>query len=180
MKRPTPQRIDALLSVDASTGEIRWKKSAGRVKAGDLAGGYDKNGYRRLSIDGEEVYAHQLVFFAAHGYWCGLIDHINGQRDDNRIENLRDATASENAKNRTEWRNGVKLGARRTPDGRWAARIVCDGVSYHLGVYATQEEAHEAYMRARHGSDQAAAVARKDYLSKLTLTEALQAQRIAA
>lgn len=180
MKRPTPQRIDELLSVDPSTGEIRWKKSAGRVKAGDLAGGRDKNGYRRLSIDSEVVYAHQLVFFAAHGYWCGLIDHINGKRDDNRIQNLRDATASENAKNRTEWRKGVKLGARRTPEGQWAARIVCDGISYHLGVYPTQEEAHEAYMRARNGSDQAAAVARKDYLSKLTVLEEVQAARLAA
>lgn len=180
MKRPTVTRINELLSVDALTGDIRWKKSAGRAKAGDLAGRLDKNGYRRITIDREELYAHQVVFFVSHAYWCGLIDHINGQRDDNRIENLRDATASENAKNRTEWRDGVKLGTQRTPEGRWSARITCDGVNYCLGVYATEDEAHEAYMRARHGSDQAAAAARKEYLSHLSGADQLQVMRRAA
>lgn len=180
MKRPTLQRLNELLSVDCQTGEITWRKSAGRVKAGDQAGGIDKNGYRRISVDGSEVYAHQIVFFINHGFWCGLIDHLNGVRDDNRIENLRDATASENAKNRTEWRQGVKLGARLTPSGRWSAGITCDGNYYHLGMFDTQIEAHLAYMKARKGSDDAAAIARAEFLAKLTVLEEIQAGRLAA
>lgn len=150
MKRPTPQRIDELLSVDPSTGEIRWKKSAGRVKAGDLAGGRDKNGYRRLSIDSEEVYAHQLVFFAAHGYWCGLIDHINRQGLDNRQENLRPATAAQNC-----WNSGRKRGASghrgvsKSGNG-WVVKLTVNKQMRYFGFFSDLDEAKRVADAAAH------------------------------
>lgn len=176
MKRPTRERLNELLRVDVATGSIFWIRSAGRVRAGALAGCIDKNGYRRLSVDGAEIYAHQIVFFIECGYWCAQIDHINGDRADNRIENLRDVSAAENAKNRAAWRHGVKMGTRKTPEGRWAAGIRCDGSFYHLGVFDTQDEAHAAYICARAGSDTVAAVARRKFLSKFEI----HANRLAA
>jgi hypothetical protein len=82
-----------------------------------------------------------------------MIDHINGNRADNRFENLREATNGQNrANSKTNSKHGVK-GVRLTPwvkEGgrRWEARITVDRKTKHLGCFFTKEEAHKAYQDA--------------------------------
>ena len=68
------------------------------IKYGKEVGYLDKStGYRYVEINGISYYSHRLIWFMHYGTWPkGQIDHINGIKDDNRIENLREATASEN------------------------------------------------------------------------------------
>lgn len=75
-----------------------------------------------------------------------FVDHINGNRADNRLGNLRIATKSQNGFNSRGWSKRLK-GA--FPAGkRWFARIRCDGKIQYLGCFATEQEAHAAYCKA--------------------------------
>jgi hypothetical protein len=104
---PTVEELNKLLSYEPDTGELRWKVNRGRgVKAGDRAGSLHlSTGYRRIKIEGKEFCYHQiclilgtqqpLKLFDQHGYEL-VVDHINGIKDDNRLENLTEITVSEN------------------------------------------------------------------------------------
>lgn len=168
--RPTRERIDELLNVDTETGVITWRKGRGRAGAGSVAGRLHVTGYLELQVDGVMLKAHAVVFFVAHGWWPDRIDHINGVRCDNRISNLREADAAANARNRTNWvtERGL-LGANKTSSGRWSSTISADSVSYHLGVYDSEQEAHAAYVEARDLCAIAERNARHSVLTKLRL-----------
>lgn len=193
--KPTLERVNQLFAVDLSAGKVVHKHSYAKARAGQEAGGLDKNGYRRLSIDGVGMYAHQVLFFVAYGCWPTLIDHINGQRADNRIENLRDASADANNRNRTRFVSSNLPGTRPAKSGKWISTICADGAAYHLGVYDTEQEAHEAYKLARDRVAQAELKARTEVLlalysdglvnevtrgSKPVLLAQIQADRMAA
>lgn len=125
-----------------------------------------------------------------HGRSVSAVDHINGVRDDNRLCNLRFADRATNARNRTNWTHTKLLGAHPKPGGRFAATITADGASYFLGVYATEQEAHERYCAARDACTRAEVEARKRVLEglanesrprvTLTVLEEVQASRRAA
>jgi hypothetical protein len=74
------------------------------------------------------------------------VDHINGDRADNRLGNLRVATKYQNAFNSRGW--GKRLKGAFPKGNRWFSKIWCYGVNYHLGSYATEAEAHAAYCKA--------------------------------
>lgn len=96
------ERVDALLSYDPTTGLFRWKVGGRRRVAGGIAGTVRADGYTRISIDGVQYAAHRLAWFVTHGRWpCGIIDHDNRRRSDNRISNLRDVDHVGNANNKT-------------------------------------------------------------------------------
>lgn len=129
-----------------SEGKLYWLKSRGRVKAGDEAGSYRSNGYRQVKLNGKPYKEHRVIWELHNGPIPeGLeIDHINRVRDDNRIENLRLATRSENSLN-----NGHKGVHFNTQYGDWRAKIMIQGKSHYLGSYDTEEEARAAYVKAR-------------------------------
>ena len=95
---------------DYKDGKLYWKKSY-NAYIGKEAGWINKRGYRYIEINGKAYFTHRLVFLCHHGYFPLETDHINGKRDDNRIENLREATRSENCKN-TRTRKDNKLGVK--------------------------------------------------------------------
>jgi hypothetical protein len=80
-------------------GKLVRKVSIGSSKAGSIADYKEPNGYLRVRVDGKRYAVHQVVFCMQHGYIPKMLDHINGVRDDNRIENLREADHSKNGYN---------------------------------------------------------------------------------
>lgn len=94
----TAETVRALLDYSGDTGHFRWKET------GKPAGGLQDKGYRIIEIGGTPYYAHRLAWLYTHGVWPEAdLDHINRNRDDNRIENLRDVSRSENNRNRRSW-----------------------------------------------------------------------------
>ncbi len=137
-------------------GVLRWKndhKYFKRIKAGDVVGaGSTKNGYKCTAINGKQYYQHRLVWLYVHGSWPeGSIDHINGDRTDNRIENLRPATPSQNQHNRrkTKSKQGM-TGAYKSSKGvTWYSTIMVENKKHYLGTFKTEEEAARAYAEAK-------------------------------
>lgn len=95
------QDIRSAFKYDPDTGIFTRLKSAGNVKAGSVAGSADTKGYLRIMFQGTRYKCHRLAWYFTHGTWPdGVIDHINGDKADNRIVNLRDVTNKENCLNR--------------------------------------------------------------------------------
>jgi hypothetical protein len=149
----TLERARALLVYDPADGVIRWRVSNGsRARAGSIAGAIEAGGYIRICIDGRFHRAHRLAWLLAHGAWpTRSIDHINGNKADNRLCNLRDVTANVNLQNirraRSDNRSGL-LGVARDKTG-FRAVIKVAGKQKYLGTFPTPELAHSAYLSAK-------------------------------
>jgi hypothetical protein len=136
-----------LISYDPETGQfVRLVKKHGWASNGSV----NARGYRLISVGGMRPAAHRLAWALHFGEWPkGEIDHINGDRDDNRLVNLRDANREQNGRNRMNKRpnsTGFR-GVRRNGRG-WQAQIRINGKSTGLGTYATPEKAAAAYRAA--------------------------------
>ena len=110
----------------------------------------DRYGYLSIQLDGEKMKMHRAVFAYHHGYYPETIDHINRDRADNRLENLRPASKSEQQWNK----NGARGYSRK--GNRWVARIKVKSKCINLGSYETEGEARCAYLSAKirlHNSD---------------------------
>jgi hypothetical protein len=144
----TQEYLKNHLDYDTKTGIFTWTCSQ-RLK-GKVAGTLHHLGYIHIIINSKIYMAHRLAWFYVYGDWPKYeIDHINGIKTDNKIENLRDVTKRENQLNRKCHRNGVLQGAscdKRTK--RWQAKIRIDGKKTHIGMFDTQQEAHLAFMKA--------------------------------
>lgn len=149
MKAIDPE-LREFIRYDSETGKLFWAKPRRGVTVGSEAGCLNDRGYRRIMVKGACVKAHRLAWFLFHDEEpAGELDHINGDRDDNRIENLRVVTSRENNQNRSAHRNGRLLGATFHRHARkWHAQIRVGDTHKHLGYFETELEAHEAYMRA--------------------------------
>jgi len=96
----TQKRLKELFSYNPETGDFtRTKTRSHNARKGDVAGSNDGAGYIRISIDKAHYRAHRLAWLYVHGKWPNEIDHINHNRSDNRIINLREVVRHENAKN---------------------------------------------------------------------------------
>ena len=109
-------------------GELFYKKSPykSHVKAGDVAGNVSKYGYKRIFVDGKEMMTHRAIFLMHHGYLPRVVDHINGNKLDNRIENLRSSCFQTNQYNRKKNNNnksGCKNVSYSTKDKVWVIHI---------------------------------------------------------
>lgn len=131
---------------------LGWKCDLdGRVYGnfGQRVGYKDKDGYLRSTHDWEgktlKVSLHQFVYWYFHGRTAEMIDHINGVRTDNRIENLREVTPSQNNFNRSDVR-GYRY---RTRDKKYHAQICVNGMQHNLGRFDTEYEARMAYLEAK-------------------------------
>jgi hypothetical protein len=128
-----------------------------RRRLGKYGDTYLNNGYRRLFIATKkhrsEIFsAHRIAFLLCHGFCPEIIDHINGDRTDNRIENLRPSSVSENSKNRRMNKNNRygHTGIRRTRNGkRWVVQLNIAKKQTHLGTFDTLEDAIKCYESAK-------------------------------
>jgi hypothetical protein len=146
----TAEHLRELLEYDPVTGNFVWKVRHERVLAGAIAGGISSKGYRKIKIDGRAYSAHRLAWLYVYGEWpADQIDHINRQKADNRIANLRPATNAQNQANRLrrcDNNSGYRGVGHR--GGRWQACIQLDGRNTCLGTFGTPEEASAAYHAA--------------------------------
>jgi hypothetical protein len=149
--RLTSGRLRELLDYDPATGEFRWRKRmCSSIKPGDIAGGLNREGYLKITVNGRQYPAHHLAWLHMKGTWCSLvIDHRDGNRSNNRWDNLRSASRSQSNANRGLNRNnkcGLKGVSRYR--GRWRSTIRKDWRTQHLGIFLTPQEAHAAYAKA--------------------------------
>lgn len=115
-KNMNKELIEEYLQYDSESGLLFWIKKPSkqcRMKIGDTAGSKNASGYITLTLKGEQYQAHRVAYLLEYGELKDegyVIDHINGNRSDNRKENLREVTYSENAKNtHKDWKeiNGI-------------------------------------------------------------------------
>lgn len=156
---------DSLASFDEVKAALRYEPETGlffhlrshplnRHKAGDRAGSINATrGYVRLMVNKKAMQAHRAAWLLVHGSWpVGEIDHINCDRADNRISNLREVTRSMNAQNkRSAYKNKAEpLGVCfNKKANKFQASIYFNKKLKHLGLFATAEKAHAAYVEAK-------------------------------
>lgn len=142
------QHLRDVLDYDAATGVFTRKVRVGRnTLVGERAGGPHHDGYRQISLQNRQFGEHRLAWAHHHGEQPPeQIDHINGDRSDNRICNLRAATAQSNSCNKRGSR--PLKGTGKLPSGRWQASICAQGRRYYLGSFDSAEAAHAAYCAA--------------------------------
>lgn len=148
----TAEHVRELFHYDPDTGVITRIVSRSGAKAGSVAGALHQSGYINIKIYRRTYKAHRIAWLYMYGEWPQQqLDHINGNRADNRICNLRSATANENSRNRKTHRNntsgykGVTWYARAR---KWQASICVNGKKKCIGYFKCPQAAHEAYCSA--------------------------------
>jgi hypothetical protein len=146
----TKERIDTLFKVDTTIGELERMPNTTHYWVRGRAGSKNRDGYRRITIDRKAYYLHDLIWFYHYGKWPnGVIDHIDGNKQNNSIDNLRDVSPRENGQNQYRHRQGKLSGALYHKDKNvWYSLARFHGHQYYLGSFKTEQEAHNAYNEA--------------------------------
>ena len=133
-------------------GTLYRKISLGRTKAGDKVGFVNNKGYIAVNIDKQCISLHRLIWMMQHGEMPILIDHIDGDRQNNRIENLRLASRYGNAQNKRMHKNntsGVKGVHWHKKAKKWRGCVYANGKRNYLGFFENLEDANEFVCLAR-------------------------------
>jgi len=156
-------QLRKLLAYDPETGVFTWlpreectvyDRKWNAQWAGAIAGlNCDRDGYLRTFIKGRHFQAHRVAWAISYGYWpAEQIDHIDGDRANNRLANLREATPSQNSQNigfvarNTSGFHGVGWHAQAK---KWQAQIRCGGKNKYLGLFDEPHEAYAVYLAAK-------------------------------
>lgn len=123
-------------------GVLRNKITRGKARAGSPVGTVDAYGYLVATVGGNVYKIHRLIYAMFNDEVPTVIDHINNNPADNRIENLRPATAQQNGYNRkTNHTSGTKIKGVSFLRGKWMAQCQFAGKRVYLGVFSSPEEA---------------------------------------
>ena len=148
----TKKELKSVLDYNPEAGVFVWRTSNGTRKVGDIAGHIRKDGYVDIQTRGKKYSAHRLAWLFVHGEMPSeQIDHINHNRSDNRIENLRAVTNQENTKNKSKNKNnksgvtGVNLCKK---SNKWKAQIKINKKCIFLGQFTEFSEAVSARKNA--------------------------------
>ena len=154
MNQITQDLVQALFSY--RDGNLYWKVKRQGIKINNLAGSIHSHGYRHIKVNGKIYKAHRLIFLYHHGYLPKYIDHIDGNKLNNNIGNLRSITNSQNLLNSkkrklyngkptTSQYKGISWNKR---DKKWIAEIMINYESKYLGSFNLEEDAAIAYNKA--------------------------------
>lgn len=148
------KNLSKCLQYDPSTGSITWKAhqnpaTALRVVGKPAFSSFDIHGYGRGMFLGKKYRAHQIAFAMYHGKWSqNFIDHINGNRKDNRILNLREVSSKENSMNRCTKSNygchGIQERTLKDGNKSYHVSITVDGKRHYIGTFHDLDEARDA------------------------------------
>lgn len=162
---PSVDVLKELLVCDIKNGKLYWKPRSGKWfktersfktwnarYAGKEAFTASLQGYKTGSINDVSLRAHRVIWAMTYGYWPkNQIDHIDGDRSNNRIENLREATNQENRINtgkRSNNKSGYKGVWWSKQKNRWVSEVKKGRIRKHLGYFVCPYAAHEAYKAA--------------------------------
>jgi hypothetical protein len=135
--------IKEYLEYNSEEGCIRWKVKYGKMPANSIAGYRAADGYIRIGFKGKKYLAHRLSWFLHYNCWpSDLIDHIDGNKSNNCIDNLRIATKSLNGYNRAE-----QHGVGKYRNNTWRAYMSHAGKQYHIGYFKSESEAIQAHKK---------------------------------
>ena len=143
----TPEQLRELFTWDPVSGRIHWKD---RYNGRPAFVSVQTQGYLYGKVFGKNYLAHRVLWALEHGEWpSGDIDHINQNKTDNRMCNLRTATKTENARNKTRNKNNTSgfVGVSKCKN-KWRAYVTVDHKQMHLGLFNTKKQAHNAREKA--------------------------------
>jgi hypothetical protein len=149
----TQTQLKEILHYDPDTGLFTRRLKQSGVKQGKVSGSFSNEGYLVTSVKNKIYKCHRLAWLYVAGQWpTHNIDHINGNRQDNRFNNLRDVKQKINIENQTKAQKHNKstrtLGTWKNGTG-FAARISHNNKKIYLGTFKTIEEAEAAYLAAK-------------------------------
>lgn len=138
------ERLKEVVIYDRDLGVFRWLHTSGKAKTGSIAGSVQKTGYLQIGIDNKSYLAHRLAWLYEYGHWPkDTIDHHDKNPLNNRLNNLREATYSQN--------NFNKVSSRMEALPRWVyrhgkkfkAQVRFKNITRNLGQFDTPEAAYE-------------------------------------
>lgn len=133
-------------------GELYHRKAIGPKKAGAKAGSRKADGVSHVRVEGSMQLVHRMVFLMHHGYLPEMVDHINRDRSDNRIENLRAATHAQNAYNsiaRVDSTSKIKNVTYNSRINKWQVRVAANKQRFYAGCFDTLEKAEKMAIELR-------------------------------
>ena len=138
---------------DAYLGELSWRVDRGRIRANSVISSKGGAGYVKVMLNKKTYLAHRIAWLMTTGVMPnGYIDHINGNRDDNRFSNLRVVDRATNSKNRKMGSNntsGVTGVSWYKRHKKWVAQTAVNGKMKHLGYFDNVKDAERAINEAR-------------------------------
>ena len=153
LRKLTQQDLKKRLVYDEDCGEFRWIHPSTKLPAGRVTNSKNVYGYIQINIEGHVFLAHRLAWLYVYGVWPKTqLDHIDRDRTNNAINNLREVSHKQNAENakmRVDNTSGFRGVTYRPSSNKWIAQIQSDGRNYYLGSFSTPNEASDAYENAR-------------------------------
>ena len=149
---PSLEQLNKLFTYDKETGTLTWKE--GR-RAGKQAGSMT-NGYRAVCVNQSNYGVHRVAYYMGTGAEPNHIDHINGVKDDNRLDNLRSVSQADNNRNacRSVSNTSGSIGVDRM-QGKWRARVGGKFIGYFTdkidAIYARHYAQADANYHTNHG-----------------------------
>jgi len=132
-------------------GKLFYKTTIGSMKKGSEVGTVGKGGYLKTLINRKAYRLHRIIFMMHHGFLPKYLDHIDGNPANNKIENLRPATFSQNNLNRRKHKrntSGYKGVTWVATENKYSARLAVNNKRFFLGYFVDPKEAHAAYCKA--------------------------------
>jgi hypothetical protein len=146
----TQELVKELFDYVPETGELVWKQKLSRNdkgQVGAVAGVVNNRGRRHIKVDGKLYLGHRIVFLYHHGYLPKSIDHIDRNPLNNKIDNLRECTQSQNIINATKRSKCTSIykGVHWNKNGKWQSSIAINGKQIYLGSFNEESDAAQAY-----------------------------------